>query len=127
MNYESIKLLHVGCAAVVAVILMFRLLLAAYGIDYRSLGPLRWIPHLVDTILLMAAGWLLWSSERHPYSEPWLTAKIVAIPLYVIAAAIALNPGQPTHARLAASAISCLLLIYIFAVAITRTPIPLMN
>lgn len=125
MTYESIKYLHVACALATACLLLLRLLMAALGTDYRTVGPLRWIPHVIDTALLIAAVILAWWSAQYPFVQPWLTAKVLALPFYIIAAAIALNPARPSQLRVWAAGVACLLLGYIVSVAVTRSPWPL--
>lgn len=120
-----LKTLHVTCVALTICLLVARLLLAATGRDYRRYGPLRWLPHVVDTVLLASAVALVAVSSQYPFVMPWLTAKVLALPLYIIAGVIALDSRRPRPARLAGALAAVLLVTYIVLVALTRNPWPL--
>ena len=57
-SYTLLKSIHVACVALTFTLFAVRLALAAGGRDYRQYGPLRWIPHAVDTLLLASAALL---------------------------------------------------------------------
>lgn len=124
MSYETVRLAHIACAMSTAALLVLRFALALRGRDYRTMGALRWLPHAVDTVLLSAAVFLAWRSAQYPFVQPWLTAKVLALPCYIIAAAVALDPARSTRVRLAGGAASLVLLGYILAVANARSPWP---
>jgi len=57
----------------------------------------RWvrvIPHINDTILLMAAIALTLMIHQYPLAHHWLTAKIVGLVAYVLFGAMALRGGK---------------------------------
>jgi len=45
---------------------------------------LRVLPHINDTVLLLAAVYLAWVLHAHPFNSPWIFAKIIALVIYVI-------------------------------------------
>ena len=123
MDYADLRALHVGCALASVSLFLFRLLLAARGGDYRTRGALRWVPHAVDSVLLASAvGLAVWSAQ-YPFVQAWLTAKVVLLPLYIIAAAIALDLQRPLLSRRLAALTACLLLTQIVVTARTRDPL----
>lgn len=124
MNYAWLKNFHVACVALTALLLVVRLALATRGTDYRTLRPLRWLPHAVDTLLLGSALALVTLSGQYPFVQPWLTAKVLALPVYIIAASLALTPGRPARLRSVAAIGALALLAYIVSVALTRDWIP---
>ena len=63
------------------------------GIDWRQWRWLRVVPHLNDTVLLSAAVALALASHQYPLAQPWLTAKVVALVVYVFAGSRALRPS----------------------------------
>ena len=98
-SYLILKHLHVTTAYLTVVLFALRLLLDAVGKpDWRK-TPLRWIPHVNDTILLAAAISLLFVTPWVPLVRGWLTAKIFLLIGYLIAGLFALRTplGDPTR------------------------------
>lgn len=124
MTYILLKTIHVGCVAATAVLLLLRLALAATGRDYRRFGPLRWLPHAVDTLLLLSAAALAVHTLQYPFVMPWLTAKVLALPFYIIAGVLAFDASRSRQVRIAGATAAITLLLYIVTVALTRNPWP---
>lgn len=124
VSYTLLKSIHVGCVALTIVLFAVRLGLAATGRDYRQYGPLRWIPHAVDTLLLGSAVLLAWTTAQYPFEMPWLTAKVLALPLYIIAGIVALDTRRPRFQRITGACVGVTLIAYIVTVALTRQPWP---
>jgi uncharacterized membrane protein SirB2 len=86
----------------------------------------RWVkilPHVNDTLLLVAAVALAWMLRQYPYVHGWLTAKVVALAGYILLGMVALRPGRPRAVRVAAWVAAQILFLYIVAVAYTRNPL----
>ncbi len=86
----------------------------------------RWVkvvPHVNDTILLAsAAGLAIWS-RQYPGQQAWLTAKVLALVLYIVLGSMALRPGKLSRSRrIAAWAAGQAVFFYIVCVALTRNP-----
>lgn len=90
--------------------------------DSPMLGR-RWVkvvPHVVDTVLLGSAVTLaIWSSQ-YPFAQDWLTAKVLALAVYIALASVALKRGKTRRVRIAAFAAAAAVLLYIVRVALTR-------
>lgn len=78
---------------------------------------LRWIPHLNDTILLVAALALVAVTVWMPLVHHWLTAKIVLLLGYVAAGKWALDLDRSGAARVSAALLALLQLSLIFLLA----------
>lgn len=118
--YETIKLIHVTSAAI-----------SISGFFVRGLWMLadsprlraRWVriaPHVVDTILLASAIYLAVTIQQYPGVNPWLTAKLVALVLYVVFGSIGLKRGRTKAIRVAAWLGALATFAYIVGVAVTR-------
>jgi uncharacterized membrane protein SirB2 len=57
-----------------------------------------------------------------PGASPWLTAKVVALVVYIALGLLALRPGRPKGVRFAAWLAALAVFGYIAAVAVTRSP-----
>ena len=87
----------------------------------------RWVkivPHVIDTILLASAIALAVVIHQYPFVHPWLTAKLVALVVYIGLGTIAIKRGRSKSVRVIAWAGALLTFAYIVAVALTRNPLP---
>ncbi len=82
----------------------------------------RVAPHVVDTLLLASALWLLWLLRLDPLTHGWLAAKIAGLLAYIVLGSIALKRGRTRAARAAAFGAALAAAGYIVAVALTRDP-----
>lgn len=83
----------------------------------------RIAPHLIDTVLLASAIGLTLSIRQYPFVNGWLTAKVLALIVYILLGGIALRRG-PTRAIRAAAWVAALATFgYIVSVALTRQPL----
>ena len=87
----------------------------------------RWVkvaPHVVDTVLLgsaIALVWLLGGLETLK-AQSWLTAKIVALLIYIVLGSVALKRGRSRKIRVAAFFAAIAVFGYIVSVVITKSP-----
>jgi uncharacterized membrane protein SirB2 len=87
----------------------------------------RWLPHLVDTLLLISALGLLYGYQWQPLYQPWLHAKLVALLLYIGLGVYAFRIAPTKTQRSCAWLLAFTSALYIIAVAITKTPLPLLQ
>ena len=84
----------------------------------------RTVPHIVDTGLLASAIALVIITQQYPLAAPWLTAKLVALVIYIALGMTALKHGKTKSVRLTAWITAQVVFVYIVAVALTRSPLP---
>jgi uncharacterized membrane protein SirB2 len=84
----------------------------------------RVAPHVVDTVLLASAAWLAWYLGQIPFVHAWITAKLLALVLYVVLGMFALRRGRTKAQRAAAFVAALATAAYIVAVALTRDATP---
>ena len=122
---DTLKALHIGCV-----------LLSGSGFVLRSVWMWRdspWLqaritrilPHVVDSLLLISAILLAIRIQQYPLIHGWLTAKVVALVLYIGFGTVALKRGRTRRVRTVAALAAMAVFAYIVAVALTRTPLPL--
>lgn len=122
--YLALRALHIGCA--VLSIAGF----AARGALMLADSPLlqarfaRIAPHVVDTVLLASAVWLAWYLGQIPFVHAWVTAKVLALLLYIGLGMFALRRGRTKRLRAAALVAALACAAYIVAVALTRDATP---
>lgn len=124
-DHSTLKLVHQACAmlSISGFVLRGGLMMADSTLLRR-----RWMrtwPHVIDTLLLASGLWMAIKLHLHPGNSPWLSAKLIALLVYIGLGFVALRLGRTRHIRCAAmiGAIACF--GYIGLVALTRSPLPL--
>jgi len=85
----------------------------------------RWVkvlPHINDTILLVAALSLAALSGQYPFVVGWVTAKVLGVIAYIILGALALRDASTRKMRIACWLASMAVFGWIVSVALTRHP-----
>ncbi len=122
MNYELIKMIHVG-----SVVLSY-LLFTLRGFWVISQSPLlqkRWVkimPHVIDTALLVSAIILAVYIQQSPLQDSWLTAKVAGLLVYIGLGMVAMRFGKTRQIRIAAWVAAETVFFYIVLVALTKSP-----
>ena len=122
--YQTIKLIHISCAVISLTGFTIRGLLALMESSYLQQRWLKIGPHLVDILLLGSAIYLAIASRQYPGQDGWLTAKLVALLLYIIAGMWVMRFAKTQSQRLTAYIIAIASFSYIVAVALSRNPVP---
>lgn len=122
MEYISVKALHVTCVVVSISLFLLRGALQGLGRPWRNSRVLLVAPHVVDTVLLASALWLCWIIGQYPFVQGWLTAKVLALVLYILLGRVALGRSTPAARRWPAFALALLCVGYIVGVALTHSP-----
>lgn len=120
---EIVRALHIACAVI-----------SISGFALRGIGMMldaRWLklklvnilPHIIDTLLLLSACWLVAIYGIALLSQGWLLAKIIALPCYVVAGTVALKRGKTKQQKIVAFAVALFVAGYIVVTAVTKSPI----
>ncbi len=120
MDYLLLKLTHVTCVALSYAGFVLR---GIWMIRDSRMLERRWVrvlPHVVDTVLLASAIALAVMLKQYPLAEPWLTAKVAGLALYIVLGMVALRYGATRRIRTLAWIVAQAVFIYILAVALTR-------
>jgi uncharacterized membrane protein SirB2 len=119
MDLATLKAVHVATAAASWLMFFVR------GLWMLGRSPLlerRWVrivPHVNDTVLLAAGVWMAVTLRQYPGTHAWLTAKVIALVVYVGLGTVALRRRRP-GAWIAAQ----LVFLYIVAVALAHDALP---
>lgn len=120
--YPALKLLHVGCVVVTATGFALRGLWMLRDSPLLRHPLTRVLPHLNDTLLLVAGVGLALLLRQYPLADGWLTAKLVALLAYIGLGTVALKRGRTRRVRTLAFGGALLALGYLVGVALTRSP-----
>ena len=121
MSYGLIKLIH--ASSVIASFVLFTLrgiLMMQHSANLQR----RWVkilPHIVDTVLLTSAIALAVTIQQSPINDPWLTAKVVGLLLYICLGMVALRFGKTQRTKIIAWISALAVFIYIVLVALTKS------
>lgn len=121
MSYATVRAIHIACAGISIGLFAARGAMQLADIDWRRWRWLRIAPHLNDTLLLGAAITLAVMSAQYPLAQPWLTAKVVALFVYVALGSVALRRGISARSRAVVFAAALASVGYVVGVALTRS------
>lgn len=124
MSYALIKTTHLTCAALSFSLFFLRGMWMLYAPQRLRALWVRVLPHVIDTVLLGSAITLAVLSRQYPLELPWLTAKLVALLVYIGLGTVALKRGRTRAIRAGAWIAALCVFGYIVAVAYTRNPWP---
>ena len=121
MSYLTVKHLHVMAVVISITGFLLRYGLSLAGDGWRRYRVLRIGPHVVDTVLLASAIWLCVILRQYPLTHGWLTAKVLALVVYVVAGYIALRPDRPERTRAFALVVALAAVTHIVGAALFKT------
>lgn len=78
------------------------------------------LPHVVDTVLLVSAIILAIQWGQYPFADAWLTAKVIALLLYIVLGSIALKRGRTKFVKIIAGIFALITFGFIISVAVTK-------
>ena len=122
--YMTLKHLHLAAVTLSISLFLLRgywMLISSRWLNRR---PVRIIPHLVDTVLLVSAVGLALMLHQYPFVNGWLTAKLLALVAYIVLGIIALKRGRSKGTRTLAFGAALLTFAYIAWVAVRHDPTP---
>lgn len=122
--YLTIKSLHVASVVLSASLFVLRGFWMIQNSDYLSRRWVRVTPHMVDTVLLASAIVLIFQIQQYPFVHHWLTAKVVALLVYIGLGMVALHHGRSRRVKVISWVAALVVLVYIIAVALTRSVLP---
>lgn len=84
---------------------------------FLSYRLVRVLPHVIDTVLLISAIGLTITLGQYPFFQSWLTAKVIALLLYIGLGTVALKLGRRKMTRVIAFVLALVVVSYIVTVA----------
>lgn len=119
--YSTLKIIHV-CVAIVTI---SGFLLRGYwmmtGTARLQQRWVRVLPHIIDTVFLLAGIGLIMTLHLQVMQNSWLLMKIAALIVYIVLGTIALKRGATRKIRVTAFMLAVLTFAYIAGVALTKS------
>lgn len=116
-----IKLIHMTTAFISIALFIIR---GFWVFNHSAMMNKKWVkivPHVNDTILLVAAIFLTFGISQYPFTHDWLTAKLIALLLYIVFGMFALKRAKETKNKVIFFVLALLTFGYIVGVALTRS------
>ncbi|PWB56540.1 MAG: regulator SirB [Nitrosomonadales bacterium] len=124
MLYLALKTIHVSCVALTISLFLLR---GFWMLQDSARLQQRWVktlPHVIDATLLTSAILLAWTLGQYPGVHAWLTAKVLALLVYIGLGTVAIKRGKTKRIKVAAWLGAIMVFGYIVSVALTRQPLP---
>lgn len=90
--------------------------------DTLNRKVVRILPHIIDTVLLIAAIALIVILKLDVLAQPWLLAKIAGLIAYIVLGTVAIKRGPTMQIRIIAYVSAVAVFAYIVGIAITKSP-----
>ena len=120
--YLAVKYVHVISVALSLTGFFLRGILMMRDSPLLGARWIRVVPHINDTVLLVAALTLAAMSGQYPFVVGWVTAKVLGVIAYIILGALALRDASTRRLRIACWFASLAVFGWIVSVALTRQP-----
>lgn len=121
--YLLLRHAHIACAILTIALFVLRGSLMLAESAWRQNVVLRYLPHVIDTVLLTTALMLTTVIHQYPFTTGWVTMKVVLLVVYIVLGSIALKRGRTKRIRMAALAAALLTIGFLVTVARTHHPL----
>jgi len=122
-----LKLVHVTCAFVSIAGFALRGYWMAVNNPLLQQRVVKVLPHVIDTLLLGSALSLLMVLQLSPLTQPWISAKIIALLVYIGLGMVALRFGRSKRKRVSAWLLALLTAGYMISVAYSKSPLGILH
>ncbi|MCB1859678.1 MAG: SirB2 family protein [Gammaproteobacteria bacterium] len=124
MTYYWLRQLHVATVIFTIGFFVLRFYWMLRRPQLTGKTEVRILSVVNDTLLLAAGLSMAIMSHQYPFTTPWLTAKLVALLIYIVLGTMALRRGRTRRSRTVFGVLAILSVGYIVAVALTRSSTP---
>lgn len=121
--YLALRHVHIACAVLTIALFVLRGALMLAGSRWLQTPVLRFLPHVIDTVLLTTALMLLGIVHQYPFVHGWLTVKVVLLVVYIVLGSIAIKRGRTRPVRIAAFVAALATVGFIYTVARAHHPL----
>jgi len=127
MTYLAFKNLHLATLTITLALFLLRGFWMMADSPRLQARWVRIVPHVNDTLLLLSGIALAVLIQQYPLVHGWLTAKLLALIVYIVLGTLALKRGKTKSQRVAAWFAALLTLGYMVAVALAHDPFPFLR
>ena len=120
--YVPVKLIHIACVILSGCLFTLRGFLMLAGSTFANHRLMSRLSYVIDTVLLATAIALMFIIHQYPFVQPWLTVKVLLLPLYVALGIFALRRGKTRFTRTGFLAAALIVYAFIVSTAVMHDP-----
>lgn len=125
MSYIALKHLHTTIVTLSLVLFVARSGWLVMKSDLLEKTWVKVLPHVVNTVLLLSAISVAWVGWRYPMAHhPWITAKVIALVVYIVLGVIVFKRDRSVAVRVAAFFGALAVYGYMVLVALNKVVFP---
>ena len=124
-HYLLIRQLHMMTAILIVSLFTLRFMLLMRNSSWIPNRLLKVLPHINDSLLLVLATLLCVIIQQAPLITPWLSEKVAAVILYIVAGMFALKWSKQRLIQFFWFMIAISMFAYAANIAINKTPLML--
>ncbi|MGA9855260.1 MAG: SirB2 family protein [Gammaproteobacteria bacterium] len=118
MLYPDLKLLHVLCAAASLLLFVGRGSVTVLMAHTLTAPVWKWLPPVIDTLLLMFGVWLAILLRLDPLRTGWLGVKLLCVIGYIALGILAFRLSKPRWLKVSLFVAAILLFGFIVSIAV---------
>ena len=122
-TYQWVLYLHISCAIFSISFFSLRAYWMLSGNALLEHRISRTLPHIIDSILLLAAISLTFFIQQFPVQNDWLSIKVLALLVYIVLGSVAIKRGKTMKQRVIALLFAWLTFAFIASVAYYHHPL----
>lgn len=120
MRHDLLKNLHMGLALLSIGGFILRFAWKQTGSAILEHKLTRILPHVVDSLFLIAGIWLAANIAQYPFRDPWMTSKVMGLLAYIVLGSLALKRAKTRPVQYLAFVSALLCFAWIGSVARSR-------
>jgi uncharacterized membrane protein SirB2 len=124
---SALKLIHLSTITITISLFVIRGIGLFLNAGFMSQTWIRIVPHINDTILLISGIWLAIQIEQYPLVDSWLTAKLLALLLYIVLGLAVFRFAHNRRQQVSFWILAILVFVYMLGVAIRHDPMSWMH
>ena len=122
--YPAIRLIHLSSITLSISFFVVRGYWMWFCPERLNIEWVKFVPHIIDTVLLVSGITLIMLTQQYPHQQPWLLSKLIALLAYIGFGIMALRRARTKQLRLVFLALAILAFAYIASAALTRDAKP---
>jgi len=124
MSLLLLKSVHIFSVASSYALFFLRGIWNLYNSSIMGQRWIKIVPHVVDTLLIVSAIGLAITIHQYPFVDAWLTAKVIALLVYIMLGFVAFRGSMRKSIRIFVWLAAQAVFAYIVLVAVTKNPVP---
>lgn len=121
-SYSFFLMAHVGLVYLSGGLFMVRGIWMIQENPLLQAKPVRILPHVIDTFLLLSGFSLAYLISTYPFTAHWLTTKLVLLVAYIGLGVFALKRGKTRNRRIGFFVAALSVYGFMITVALNKSP-----